>query len=49
MVGFEKALRAVKVIKEQIQYGMVGEVKMDWDGFICVVLYSSPMFCETFS
>ena len=29
--------------------GMVGEVKMDWDGFISVILYSSPMFSETFS
>ena len=29
--------------------GMVREVKMDWNGFICVILYSSPMFSETFS
>ena len=29
--------------------GMVGEVKMYWEGFICVVLYSSSMFSETFS
>ena len=24
--------------------GMLGEVKMNWDGFISVALYSSPMF-----
>ena len=29
--------------------GMAGEVKMDWEGFISVVLYSSAMFSETFS
>ena len=23
----------------------VGVVKMDWDRFICVILYSSPMLC----
>ena len=28
---------------------MVGEVKMDRDRFICVILYSSPMFSEMFS
>ena len=29
--------------------GMVGEVKMDWDRLICVVLYSSPVFSKMFS
>ena len=29
--------------------GMVREVKMDWDGFISVVLYASSMFSEAFS
>ena len=29
--------------------GMVGKDKMDWEGFISVVLYSLSMFSETFS
>ena len=29
--------------------GMMREVKIDWDRFISVVLYSSSMFSEAFS
>ena len=29
--------------------GMVEEAKINWDGFISDVLYSSPMFFKTFS
>ena len=29
--------------------GMVTEVKIDWDGFVCAFLYGSSVFTETFS
>ena len=53
---FHGVVIAVSAISEFLQTNqfdviksMVGEVKMNWDRFINVVLYSSPMFSKTFS
>ena len=42
-------LQGLKRDQFDVIKGVVREVKMDRDGFISVVLYSSYMFSETFS
>ena len=51
--GVAIAVSAISEFLQRNQFdvikGMVGKVKMNWDRFIDVVLYSSPMFSKTFS
>ena len=39
---------AISHFYKRDQFNVVREVKMDWDRFISVVVYSSSMFSETF-